>query len=755
MSTFNDNTTTSAVDNQVTATIGDNTKTSSEDKVAAFIDNQTTASGDHKVTTTIDDKTTTSTVNTGAPSIGDETTASIHSKTISTGNKFTLNNGEIIPSPTVSNERATANNYMSTFTPPRKDGKTEAQAQAELADILTYYVDDTDGLIERNTVPPKTPVTPKAKKVAGKPKTPSSKTPSSSISFNSDGSIELPEEEYDPLTEGPDGSPTGRSKRRAAKKTPYTSDSSPRKSTRIAAGVKRPLPRGSYDAAIDNEQPAAKKSKTSSSSSVRTQNQPQQPPPPPPIYKSLKRKSSDEDEETELPTAKKSKRPTRASAQNKEQVPPPPPKKNLKRASSNDAEETEQPAAKKVKSTPVKKAKTISAKKASAATVQKHTGRFPPIGSMTRGAKKIEKRTVATDNEDIPFNDDVANDEATTDDAAEDGTIDAEGEDTESADDAEVTTKGNGKVKANAKGKGKAKKAAPKEFKGKPDGMGSSLDKPDDAQNTTHWKCANRNCTTGQTWHNREGAGGYGRKVISNFFGRNKKQTNFIHSEVWHNRCRKDYQRDTYSTENQGKRAELSYYNDNIAMQLVRINIWRPEAKFNVQLSKGASTRLNNYYKELTKNGGDEDKAAKAVTKTPGVKANGKLEKLSLEEGFPIEHIKHFDDTFTGENKSKDDLDVIVDWVQGLIDGDQTEFMPPIEFLINKQTDDEEGITDPNTNYERWAAYEDERDYDAPEEGETPAEDEEPDLTDDETVDDEATEPEAPTSPTPPAEKAT
>lgn len=45
-----------------------------------------------------------------------------------------------------------------------------------------------------------------------------------------------------------------------------------------------------------------------------------------------------------------------------------------------------------------------------------------------------------------------------------------------------------------------------KSFKGKATTMGTSDAKPEDAPNDQPWHCANRNCSSGQTWHNRDGS---------------------------------------------------------------------------------------------------------------------------------------------------------------------------------------------------------------------------------------------------------
>lgn len=141
-------------------------------------------------------------------------------------------------------------------------------------------------------------------------------------------------------------------------------------------------------------------------------------------------------------------------------------------------------------------------------------------------------------------------------------------------------------------------------------------------------------------------------------------------------------------------------------MQLLRIKLWRPEATFRVQLSKGAKDRLNEYYKELSKNNNDEAKAKRVIKKTPKVNAKGKVTPLNLENTFPIEYMKHFDDTFCADDQSFDDLDAVIGWIKRLVNESKIESMPPMEFLISDLADGET-VIDPTYNYERWVAHED------------------------------------------------
>jgi hypothetical protein len=277
------------------------------------------------------------------------------------------------------------------------------------------------------------------------------------------------------------------------------------------------------------------------------------------------------------------------------------------------------------------------------------------------------------------------------------------------------------KTRSSAKGKGKGKAPATEtNFQATAGTMGTTLVPPPDASLTAPWHCANRSCNSGQTWHPRDGPGAaFGRKVISNFFGRNKKETNLIHADVWHNYCRKDYQRSTYKVNTQDASAKCGYYVNNVHMQLQRIKLWRPEAMFKVQLSKGAQERLNKYYKELSKNGKNENAAAQGVAKTPGTSTKGKEKPLSLEDAFPIKLLDTFSTQFVTETEAFtydfDELENVLQWIRDRYEPGEIETMPPFEFLINDQADDEE-VIDPTYNYHRWIANEDGEEFVEPDE---------------------------------------
>ncbi|SMQ50503.1 unnamed protein product [Zymoseptoria tritici ST99CH_3D7] len=70
---------------------------------------------------------------------------------------------------------------------------------------------------------------------------------------------------------------------------------------------------------------------------------------------------------------------------------------------------------------------------------------------------------------------------------------------------------------------------------------------------------------------------------------------------------------------------------------LQRIKLWRPEAKFTVQLQRAAGDRLSKYEAELLRNGNDRAAANNDVSITPRTgKKNGSI--LSSANAVEVEH---------------------------------------------------------------------------------------------------------------------
>jgi len=270
-------------------------------------------------------------------------------------------------------------------------------------------------------------------------------------------------------------------------------------------------------------------------------------------------------------------------------------------------------------------------------------------------------------------------------------------------------TSGKGKGKDVITKNGKVKKtpeyAVEHAFLGTPGNHGSSLERPQFASLAQPWCCANLMCSTGMTWVPRDhkdpvtGKGPMGRKVISQFFGRNKGPTKLIPNDVWHYFCRKDYQRSRYAAEH-GTSTELAtQVIVNLRDQLIRLKLWRPDAMFQVQLDKGASDRLNKYLALLRQHGNNEAAAAAALPAAKDPK------KVKPEEAFPCALSEVFNQRFaTPGNEataSYDDIENLITWSEAEINAGNSTVFVPAEFLINPiQTG--ETVNDVSDNFARW-----------------------------------------------------
>jgi hypothetical protein len=270
-------------------------------------------------------------------------------------------------------------------------------------------------------------------------------------------------------------------------------------------------------------------------------------------------------------------------------------------------------------------------------------------------------------------------------------------------------------VKAKAKGgqvitkNGKVKKtpeyAVEHAFIGTPSNHGSSLERPQFATLAQPWCCANLTCSTGMTWVSRDakdpatGRGPMGRKVISQFFGRNKGPTKLIPNDVWHYFCRKDYQRSRYAAEH-GTATELAtQVITNLRDQLIRLKLWRPDALFQVQLDKGATDRLNKYLALLRQHGNNEAAAAAALPAPKDAK------KVKSEEAFPCSLSEVFNQQFATPGKAAtatyDDIEALITWSEAEINAGNSTVFVPAEFLINP-IQPGEIVNDVSDNFANW-----------------------------------------------------
>ena len=266
-----------------------------------------------------------------------------------------------------------------------------------------------------------------------------------------------------------------------------------------------------------------------------------------------------------------------------------------------------------------------------------------------------------------------------------------------------------GKSKTVITKNGKVKKtpeyAVEHAFIGTPSNHGSSLERPQFASLDQPWCCANLNCSTGMTWVPRDhkdpqtGKGPMGRKVISQFFGRNKGPTKLIPNDVWHYFCRKDYQRSRYAAEH-GTATELAtQVITNLRDQLIRLKLWRPDALFQVQLDKGATDRLNKYLALLRQHGNNEAATAAALP------APKDLKKVKPEEAFPCSLSEVFNQRFATPGKEAtatyDDIENLITWSENEITAGNSTVFVPAEFLINPIQPDET-VNDVTDNFANW-----------------------------------------------------
>ncbi|EME83118.1 uncharacterized protein MYCFIDRAFT_174594 [Pseudocercospora fijiensis CIRAD86] len=215
------------------------------------------------------------------------------------------------------------------------------------------------------------------------------------------------------------------------------------------------------------------------------------------------------------------------------------------------------------------------------------------------------------------------------------------------------------------------------------------------------WKCSDRLCNSGQTYQNRNEVG---RKVVSDFFGRNKNATKAIDDDVWHWQCRKGYQRAKYAADKGSAIDQKTFYMTHLRDQLIRIKLWRPEATFTIQLSKPAKTRLDRYHSILRRNGNDIQDATNQIAVPAKAGKSSKPLALALADGVKPDHAEHIDSNFSGQGRATDFiLDTIFPWIEQEFSSGAMTVMPPVEFLINEPQPGEV-TTDPATNYERWTA---------------------------------------------------
>lgn len=261
-------------------------------------------------------------------------------------------------------------------------------------------------------------------------------------------------------------------------------------------------------------------------------------------------------------------------------------------------------------------------------------------------------------------------------------------------------------VKKDGSAKKTPKETIPKSYEGAASQKGYSIPAPDvPGVLDTPWRCGNLGCTSGMTWLPRDadassGEGACGRKVISQFFGRNKAATKLIPDSVWHYYCRKDYQRQTYDAKKNSK-DHAAFNIAQIREQISRLELYRPEAMFDVALTKGALDRVFTFQALKSANNND---ATIATSLMPPPKRAGDL---TLEEATPPSvlekfYIYHVTDCkiAAGRPYDYDGLERVLVFIERELAADTTNVMIPFEFLIHKPVDGE--TIDETDNFEKW-----------------------------------------------------
>ncbi|PPJ58205.1 hypothetical protein CBER1_02570 [Cercospora berteroae] len=203
------------------------------------------------------------------------------------------------------------------------------------------------------------------------------------------------------------------------------------------------------------------------------------------------------------------------------------------------------------------------------------------------------------------------------------------------------------------------------------------------------WSCSDLDCTSEQTSLPRAT---HGRKVISDFFGRNKAATKAIPDD-----------RAKYNADKNGAEGHRRFFLSHLHHQMLRIKLWRPESTFVVQLSQPAQERLARYHAALRHSGNDPAAALAAIAQPAKV---GRAEKnllLTLANAVKPAHADHIDTHFVGPARPVDFvIDNILPWIDGEFNNGSMQQMPPVEFLIN---DPRQGETanDAGGNFAAWA----------------------------------------------------
>ncbi len=183
------------------------------------------------------------------------------------------------------------------------------------------------------------------------------------------------------------------------------------------------------------------------------------------------------------------------------------------------------------------------------------------------------------------------------------------------------------------------------------------------------------NCQTGQFEL------GQTRKVVSDYFGRNKRETKQI--PRWITYCRKHYQRCSYNNDSY-KFLKLEL----IRTQFEIIDAWRPGKRYKITLSKKNLERLSAYYKECaTAPRSMRQRILAPRPKTPDEKTTtnekGKAKDKDKEPEDPETPMNVLLDLqrFLGDDKSKQDAEAFVNFLEQLMNEEVVSHLPHVEFL--------------------------------------------------------------------------
>ena len=164
------------------------------------------------------------------------------------------------------------------------------------------------------------------------------------------------------------------------------------------------------------------------------------------------------------------------------------------------------------------------------------------------------------------------------------------------------------------------------------------------------------------------------RKVISDFFGRNKKNAQQIpelYQVIW---CRKHYQRGAYqkgrpgAVATSGKQSSLGKITW-IVVQLLFFEKWRPDCRYSIGFNEKEKKRLK------VANGGRVP-----LSKTPKGKGKTGRTNVKTEKDAPIDVVRSYQ-KYIGDNKTTRDCLLVVNEMKYDVEDDNTTYLPGLEFL--------------------------------------------------------------------------